>query len=131
MKEGPAPLETARRFIGCPYLYGGRSAEGIDCSALVQLSHARKGIKLPRDSGPQRDSEKGGTVRLGADDLDTRPLSAGDVVFFPGHVGIMGSEETIIHAFSDAMMVREDPVADVASFYKQREGTGITAIRRY
>ena len=43
----------------------------------------------------------------------------------------MGSDETIIHAFSDAMMVREDPVAEIAQFYKDTQGAGITAIRRF
>ena len=131
VKEGPEAFETARRFIGAPYLYGGRSIDGIDCSALIQLCFARKGVKLPRDSTPQKDSEKGGDIKMGMDDQDTRTLSQGHVVFFPGHVGIMATDETIIHAFSDAMMVREDPVADIAAFYKEKQGAGITAIRRF
>lgn len=130
IKNGPDAHVTAERFIGTPYVYGGRSAQGIDCSALIQLSYARRGVKLPRDSGDQAEKYASDAVTLGSDDLDTRPLQTGDIVFFPGHVGIMCSEDEMIHAFSDTMRVQKDKVSDIASFYKEHKGEGITAIRR-
>lgn len=101
------PAELAEQMIGTPYVWGGRTAKGIDCSGLVQLVWAAAGVQLPRDSDLQLAS-------LGADkDVDPAELARGDIVFFPGHVGIMADGQTIIHASRRWMAVNSEPLADV------------------
>ncbi len=101
------PAELAEQMIGTPYVWGGRTAKGIDCSGLVQLVWGAAGVPLPRDSDLQFAS-------LGPDkDVDPAVLARGDVVFFPGHVGIMADDRTIIHASRRWMAVNSEPLADV------------------
>jgi hypothetical protein len=101
------PAELAEQMIGAPYVWGGRTAKGIDCSGLVQLVWAAAGVQLPRDSDLQLAS-------LGPDkDIDPAQLERGDLVFFPGHVGIMADHQTIVHASRRWMAVNSEPLADV------------------
>jgi len=106
--EHDDPAAIAESMVGTPYLWGGRTARGIDCSGLVQLAWASAGVQLPRDSDLQ-------LAALGAD-KDIRPadLTRGDLVFFPGHVGIMADSRNIIHASRQWMEVRVEPLAEVA-----------------
>lgn len=106
----------ALKFIGCPYLYGGRSPLGIDCSGLVQVALAHCGIDCPRDSKDQIDI---GT-RVPPDNI-----TRGDLVFFKGHVGIMIDRDHILNATARTMDVRIEKLTDLAGLYK-----GVTAIRR-
>ena len=102
------PVAIAERLTGVPYLWGGRSGDGIDCSGLVQLALGLAGIAAPRDSDQQRES-------LGRSLADDEPLARGDLVFFPGHVGFMADAQTLLHANAYWMAVVAEPLADVVA----------------
>lgn len=107
-REHDDPAAVAEAMTGTPYLWGGRTAKGVDCSGLVQLAWASAGIQLPRDSDLQLGS-------LGTDkDIARADLARGDLVFFPGHVGIMADNDNIIHASRQWMEVRVEPLGEVA-----------------
>lgn len=95
------PIEIARLFLGVPYLWGGNSIWGIDCSGLVHAAFRACGLILPGDSDQQE------TQGAPAD------LARGTVVFWPGHVGLMTDARTLIHANAHAMAVTEEPLSDV------------------
>ena len=95
-------VAVAERFLGAPYLWGGRTSIGLDCSGLVQLSLMATGHSAPRDTDLQ-ENMVGHAVEGGA------PLHRGDLVFWPGHVGIMIDGETMIHASGHQMAVVIEP----------------------
>jgi cell wall-associated NlpC family hydrolase len=102
----PNYIKTAMRFLGTPYLWGGRTMQGLDCSALIQLSLAAAGYTVPRDSGPQR-------TAIGHRVLGDAPPRAGDLVFWPGHVAIALDDGKVLHASSHHMAVGIEPLAAV------------------
>lgn len=112
---GDDPVDIARIFLGTPYLWGGNSIWGIDCSGLVHTAFRACGLNLPGDSDQQEP--------LG----QAAELARGTVVFWPGHVGLMTDPETLIHANAHAMAVTEEPLADVVA----RADDPISAQRRF
>ncbi|GLK68892.1 C40 family peptidase [Hansschlegelia plantiphila] len=114
-------VSVAERFIGAPYLWGGRTSLGLDCSALVQMSLAACGLAAPRDSDMQ-EAALGNPIAPG----DAR---RGDMVFWKGHVALVRDEATIIHANAHAMAVAiEGFEAAVARI--REAGDEITSVRR-
>lgn len=85
----PELITETKALCGVPYLWGGTSGFGFDCSGFVQTVFRRRGIQLPRDS---KEQEKVGSS------IDLEASTAGDLVFFPGHVAIYLGEKQFIHA---------------------------------
>jgi hypothetical protein len=117
------PVAVGERLLGAPYLWGGRGADGIDCSGLVQLALDFAGIAAPRDSDQQR--------TLGRPLAPDEGLRRGDLVFFPGHVGLMADGERLLHANAHHMATVIEPLADViARLEAAGEARPIAATRR-
>ncbi|GJD60467.1 C40 family peptidase [Methylobacterium frigidaeris] len=124
----PDVAATAWRFLGTPYLWGGRSSLGLDCSGLVQTALAEAGIPAPRDSD-QQEAALGEAVALSP---DLAGLRRGDLVFWRGHVGMMLDESRLIHANGHHMAVAVEPLAEAEARIRAGRtgpGTGDGAIR--
>jgi len=97
ISPGKAKWRTVKQylelFVGTPYVWGGRSGFGLDCSGLVQLVFNTLGYKLPRDSADQR--RKGHRVSLDK-------MKPGDLIFSPGHVCVCYEKSWIIHSSAKA-----------------------------
>ena len=119
-KLGGDFVSMAERFISAPYLWGGRSARGLDCSALVQLSLAAVGVDCPRDSDMQQ------TLGTGVTRADQR----GDLVFWAGHVAIMLDATHMIHANAHHMAVTIEPLKTAEARIAATDTGPITHIRR-
>jgi len=116
----------ALRFQETPYLWGGRTSIGLDCSALVQLSLARCGINVPRDTDMQAAAI--GTA-IGYDG-DEAVLQRGDLIFWKGHVGIWIDPDRFIHANATDMMVAFGPLAESSARIEAAGDGPVTAVRR-
>jgi cell wall-associated NlpC family hydrolase len=114
-------VTVAERFLHVPYLWGGISALGIDCSGLVQMSLKACGVAAPRDSDMQ---EKDLGIAVAKTDL-----RRGDLVFWKGHVGIMEDADTLLHANGHHMLVVREPL-DVAVKRIVAKGSEITSVKR-
>lgn len=119
------PATVAERFIGTPYIWGGRQSLGIDCTGLTQQAFEACGVMLPRDSDMQfawSGSDVLGWSQAGA-------LRRGDLVFWKGHVGIMMDSETLLHANAWHMAVAKEPLSGAIERIKQHYAEPIGARR--
>jgi cell wall-associated NlpC family hydrolase len=119
----PDFVAVAERFLETPYLWGGRTSEGIDCSGLVQTALAAAGIDAPRDSDMLE-------AAMGAPVAVDGPRARGDLVFWKGHVGIMRDAATLIHANGWHMKVAFEPLAEVRARIAASGGGDVTSVRR-
>ena len=115
-------VAVAERFLGTPYLWGGKTNLGLDCSALVQVALNACGIACPRDSDMQERA-------VGALVTSLSTLERGDLVFWRGHVAIVHDASTLLHANAFAMAVTIEPITAALARIRAA-GSDVTSVRR-
>jgi cell wall-associated NlpC family hydrolase len=116
-------VAIAERFLGAPYLWGGKTALGLDCSGLVQVALTACGVSCPRDSDMQ---ERALGTAVGT---DPATLKRGDLIFWKGHVAIVRDRDSALHANAFHMAVTIEPIADAVARARSA-GSEITGVRR-
>ena len=122
----PDFVAVAERFLGTPYLWGGKTSLGLDCSGLVQLALAAAGIKAPRDTDLQ-EKALGRPVALAP---DLSGLARGDLIFWKGHMGVMLDASRLLHANGHHMAVAIEPLAEAEERIRLKSFGPIVAVKR-
>jgi cell wall-associated NlpC family hydrolase len=116
-------VAVAERFLGTPYLWGGKTNFGLDCSGLVQVALTACGTPCPRDS----DMQERALGKLIASDFST--LRRGDLLFWKGHVAIVRDQTALIHANAFHMAVISEPISQAIGRIRA-DGSEPTSVRR-
>ncbi len=114
-------VSMAEQFLGLPYIWGGASPDGVDCSGLVQISLRVVGKDAPRDADMQE--------RALGKEIQNKNLKRGDLVFWQGHVGIMQDGENLLHANAHHMKTATEPLSQAKSRIA-KTGSEVTKVKR-
>jgi cell wall-associated NlpC family hydrolase len=117
-------VAVAERFVGTPYLWGGKSSLGIDCSGLVQVALTAAGMGCPRDS----DMQESGLGRA-LSETEMQSMQRGDLIFWKGHVAIVRDGDTIVHANAHHMATAIENMKGAISRIATA-GSAVTSIKR-
>jgi len=115
-------VSVAEGFLHVPYVWGGKTVAGLDCSGLIQTSLQASGIGSPRDTDMMENA-------LGLD-VDRSEIQRGDLVFWKGHVGVMLDKERLLHANAFHMEVFAEPLSQAVTRIEAGGRGPITSIRR-
>jgi cell wall-associated NlpC family hydrolase len=122
----PDFVAVAERFLEAPYLWGGRTSQGVDCSGLVQTALAETGVAAPRDSD-MMEATLGAPIAF---DESLASLKRGDLVFWKGHIGVMRDSAALLHASGWHMRVVSEPLHGACERIRNLGGGEATSIRR-
>jgi len=114
-------VAVAKQFIGVPYVWGGKTFAGLDCSGLIQTALAATGVAAPRDTDMME-----GTLGQAVDITD---IKRGDLVFWKGHMGVMLNTAILLHANAFHMAVAREPLGEAVARIEKSAGP-VTAIKR-
>ena len=114
----PDWVAVTERFVGAPYLWGGKTVAGIDCSGLMQIALEAGGVAAPRDTD-MMEAALGTAISITP---DLSQLKRGDLVFWKGHVGVMLDNARLLHANGFAMQVTIEPLMQAARRSAASEG---------
>lgn len=116
------PAAVAEMFLGTPYLWGGNSRSGLDCSGLVQLAYHACGRACPGDSDLQQ--------AIGTPLDEGAPLRRGDLLFWKGHVAMVVDDRRLIHSNGHTMSTAHEGIAACIARVLEQGGGPVTARRR-
>jgi hypothetical protein len=114
-------VSVAERFLGAPYVWGGKTAAGLDCSGLIQTALQATGKAAPRDTD-MMEKALGEPVPLS-------DIRRGDLVFWKGHMGVMLDETCLLHANAFHMLAAIEPLAEAIARIEKAAGP-VTSIKR-
>jgi cell wall-associated NlpC family hydrolase len=117
--KSPDWVATAERFLGAPYIWGGKTQAGLDCSGLIQTALAASGTAIPRDTDL---IEKFLTV-------ESKSPARGDLVFWKGHMGVMLDDKRLLHANAFHRAVAIEPLAEAITRI-EKSGGPVTSVKR-
>jgi cell wall-associated NlpC family hydrolase len=120
-------VSVAERFEHAPYLWGGKTWAGLDCSGLVQIALRAAGVPAPRDTDMQARA-LGREIDPG---VNFSGLQRGDLVFWKGHIGVMCDERALLHANGSHMQVTREPLAQARARITHAGHGDITCVRRF